>query len=207
MKHFISDIHADHQSMLDVRRRVIGDFDCFKNLESWQSFIFGKINSCLEKGDILYLLGDFSFGDPQKFRNQIKGGVSIFLVRGNHDPSIQKCEQVFGVGQVREQMDIKVNGHRCFLSHYPTAFWPASHHGSFHVYGHTHSQREETMDQWMPGRRSMEVCPENIYKIFGDIRPINEMEIYNLLINKPGHDHKEFYIQKSGIINKSSTLN
>jgi hypothetical protein len=43
---------------------------------------------------------------------------------------------------------------RIFVSHYPHAYWPRSHKGCLHVYGHVHAEREATLDAALPGRRS-----------------------------------------------------
>jgi len=90
-------------------------------------------------------------------------------------------------------MDTKVNGQRCWLSHYPHAYWPASHKGSFHLYGHTHDQREATLDAVFPGRRSHDAGLDTAFRRFGVHRPFTEMEVFDYLINRPGHDLPEFY--------------
>jgi hypothetical protein len=43
------------------------------------------------------------------------------------------------------------------------------------------------------GRRSLDVGPESLYNVLGEIRPINEQEVYDILIARPGHDQIEFY--------------
>jgi len=200
MKWFLSDVHIDHDVLLPVRRGVMGDHPFFKDINAWQTFIIGQINSTINRGDILYLLGDFSFRHAGKFRSQLKSGVQYFLIKGNHDPSWKACEEVWGQGMVKDTMDIQICDARCFLSHYPHAYWPASHRESYHLYGHCHDQREETLDAIWPERRSTEVSPETIYRIWKEIRPVSEIEIFDLLSKRKGHDGVEFYEKKSGVI-------
>jgi len=193
MKWFIADLHLDHDKVLIGKRG-----EAFPNIEEWQIAILDAINKCAcKKDDKIYLLGDMAFKDIGKWSNKIRCKQKT-LIKGNHDPSNAKCIAVFGKDNVRDAMDIKVCGHRCFLSHYAHAFWPASHHGAMHLYGHNHGQREDTLNSWMPQRRSMDVCPEIIFQITGEWRPINEEEIYNYLIKFEGHDPVSFYQKLRG---------
>jgi len=145
MKWFLSDVHIDHDVLLPVRRGVMGDHPFFKDINAWQTFIIGQINSTINRGDILYLLGDFSFRHAGKFRSQLKSGVQYFLIKGNHDPSWKACEEVWGQGMVKDTMDIQICDARCFLSHYPHAYWPASHRESYHLYGHCMDMQTEIL--------------------------------------------------------------
>jgi calcineurin-like phosphoesterase family protein len=83
--------------------------------------------------------------------------------------------------------------HQVFISHYPHAYWPSSHHGSFHFYGHCHTQREETLDQVFPGRRSIDVGVDNAALLFNDYIPLSERCLIDYLIQQPGHDPVSFY--------------
>ncbi len=192
MKWFIADIHAGHSRVLIGPRG-----DAFPTLDLWHEHIFGEINRLVGKSDTLYLLGDFCMKDAPLWRNKIKCG-DVWLIIGNHDPSPAQCELAFGKGKARLTYETKILDQPCFLSHYPHAFWPKSHRGSAHLFGHVHGQRDDTLDEWMPGRRSMDVSPETIFRKIGRWGPINEQEVYNLLSVKSGHDHIEFYDQKRG---------
>lgn len=80
-----------------------------------------------------------------------------------------------------------------WASHYPHAFWPNSHNGAGHIYGHTHSHREITLDLALPGRRSMDIGVDYAKKLLGDYRPFELDYIANLLVTTPGHDPVQFY--------------
>lgn len=179
MKWFISDTHFDHEHM-KIRRD-----------EDFQETILNGINSYVGKQDYLYILGDFAFKRPGYWRQQINCKHIWFMV-GNHDLT-EKCKRVFG-GNYRECMETKICGHKTWLSHYAHAYWPSSHKGSFHLYGHCHDQREETLDSIWPERRSMEVSPETAYRLLGQYRPFADEEIFNILGKRQGHDLLEFYI-------------
>lgn len=191
MKWFISDIHIDHAKVLVGPRG-----DAFPTIEDWQGHMIEAINACVKKGDHLFLLGDFAFKRQAYWRQKLRG--QVWLIKGNHDPGDEECIRNFGRSQFRHTYMTKVVDTPCWLSHYAHAFWPSSHHGAMHLYGHTHGQREDTLDGWMPQRRSMEVCPEVIHKVTGEWRPINEEEIHSLLSLREGHDPVRYYKDKRG---------
>jgi len=188
MKWFIADLHLDDKRLFGPRK------DYFENVPAWSRYILGQIHRYITKADHLYILGDMAHRDLHKWRMKIRTGQAWFL-KGNHDPSDAQCTRAFG-RQFRHIMGVRLcDGTDCLLSHYPQAFWNKSHHGSYHLYGHCHGQREATLDKWMPQRRSMDVGPETIFQLTGQWRPINEQEIVDHLGPRQGHDPKEFYDQ------------
>lgn len=194
MKWFISDLHLDHANVLVGLRG-----EAFSTIEGWQEHMLDAINTCVQNRDHLYLLGDFLGHDRGgarelvRWRRKIRQG-QLWLIQGNHDASATACSAAFG-RQFRQVMEVKVCGVKTWLSHYAHAFWPGSHRGHYHLYGHNHGQREATLDAWMPERRSMEVCPEVIYQLTGQWRPINEEEVHAVLSQRAGHDPLSFYTQ------------
>lgn len=186
MKWFLSDTHLGHKPKFNTLRDVF-----FESAEEWAETMISGINESMEKHDTLFLLGDFCVDRMPYWRQRIRRG-SVWLIHGNHDPGPVACQRVFG-SQFRQNFMTKICGNKCWLSHYAHAFWPDSHKGAFHLYGHCHSQREATLDRWMPERRSSEVCPEVIFEITGRWGPISEEEIYDYLKNRRGHDDIEFY--------------
>jgi calcineurin-like phosphoesterase family protein len=67
------------------------------------------------------------------------------------------------------------------MLHYPMLSWDALHHGGIHLYGHSHGRYEGELDKIFPGRRSMDVGVDNIFRLFGMWRPISLGEVINLL--------------------------
>jgi len=76
----------------------------------------------------------------------------------------------------------------------PICFWDSSHRDGFHLYGHIHNHRlrEYAMDQFMPGRRSMDVSPESSLIRLGDFRPFSEDDVYEILSRRSGHDKVDY---------------
>ena len=42
--------------------------------------------------------------------------------------------------------EVKANGQRIWLSHYAHRVWPRSHHGAWHLYGHSHDSLADDAD-------------------------------------------------------------
>jgi len=194
MRWFISDLHIDHAKVLLGTRG-----EAFPTIEEWQKGIISGIRRCCQKGDQLFLLGDFAMKDPQKWKMRLGlRGVDCWIIVGNHDPAKEQLEAAFGSSRVRDTFMTKCCDEDCFLSHYAHAYWPKSHRQAFHLYGHTHGMREATLDAIWPERRSMEVCPEVIHELTGEWRPISEEEVYSRLSVRKGHDPVDFYKKLRG---------
>ena len=162
---------------------------------SWESivrmdeYLIERINSFVGKDDILWHLGDFSFGRKNeraeaaaRYRGKIECR-NVFLVMGNHDspevkPVFQGCH---------DTCEVKVNSKSIVLSHYAHAFWNKSHNKSWMLYGHAHGTAEEWLDAHMPGRLSMDVGVDNVFKVLGEYRPISFDELSVIFSQRNGH--------------------
>ena len=195
MKYFTADWHVDHANAMNFPGRV------GMSLDEWNGQLIENTNSLLESGDTLYMLGDYSFKNPSKYRTSIKC-KNIWLIKGNHDPSMAQCKLAFGSERVVTTLEVKCNGVDTFLSHYPHLHWPSSHYGSFHLFGHVHMQREAYWDAVpeLKERRALDVCPEHAFELLGSRRPFSEEEIYEILIKRKGHDPVEWYHAHQGRI-------
>lgn len=101
--------------------------------------IFMNINNDVQADDTLYLLGDFAFvkthEQAKAYRDRINC-KNVILIWGNHD----NRELLAGLFQgYYDLLDIKVQGQRITLGHYPMWAWNCSHRNSFSCYGHVHS--------------------------------------------------------------------
>lgn len=195
MIYFTADTHFDHEKAINFPDRR--SF----TVESWKEMMFDKINSLVQKGDRLYILGDFAVARDQSksfVKNKMKIKCKdVWLIRGNHDMGDEGCKRVFG-SNFRHTYDCKVKDVPCWLSHYQHLTWPASHYGSFHLHGHTHNQRSDYYNALIPGMRSLDVCPESYKQIFGEWGIFSEDQVYEILINREGHDPVSYYREKHG---------
>jgi calcineurin-like phosphoesterase family protein len=185
---FTADLHLDHENILKITDRP------FTSVLDHDEHVLENINRLVGRTDRLFVLGDVAW---HSIGNHIDRIVckDIHLVWGNHDRANfgKKFKTAEDVAEIK--IGAKPNEHKVWLSHYAHAYWPCSHRGSFHLYGHTHRQREETLDTLFPGRRSMDVGVDNARHLLGEMRPFSEHEIIEILGSRPGHDQIEFYDQ------------
>lgn len=161
---------------------------------SWSSIskmdevLIKNINDCVKRDDILWHLGDFCWGKKKNFEDTARkyrekiNCKNIFLIMGNHDrPEIKKifndCYDIY---------DLKINSKHIVLNHYSMSFWNKSHSRSWMLYGHAHGTAESWLDENMPGRLSMDVGIDNVFKITGEYRPISFEEISAIFSSRRG---------------------
>jgi len=166
--------------------------------------IIANVNSKVSKYNRLVIVGDFAFREPAYWRQQLVCKNCI-LILGNHDPR-EKCKHAFGPTNVRDTFDAKINGQRVFCSHYPHCFWPASHKGSYHVYGHCHDNRTASIEQVWPGIRSMDVGVDAAKRLLGAYTCFSQDEVFELLSVRSGHDTIAFYDALRDGSNQSTTI-
>lgn len=158
--------------------------------------IIDNINKCVDKEDVLWLLGDFCFAPKQfywqtakRYRDRINC-KHINFIWGNHDD--RSIASLFE--SVHDLYHANIFGQEIVLCHYAMAIWNKSHRHSQHYYGHSHANAEERLDELFPGRRSMDVGIDNAYKILGEYRPFEFSEIRDIMATRKGiaidhHDH------------------
>lgn len=197
MKWFTADTHFGHENrrgmgIIQMMARVKPNGEIFSCAAEHDAYLVNEFNLCFSPGDTLFVLGDFAWDKPGRFRPALKV-KHIRCILGNHDkPS--KCSQVFG--QCFQTLTTKLEGQykeKAFLSHYPHAYWDGSHKGHIHLYGHVHGMREATLDELFPERRSMDVGVDNAYRLLGAYRPFSEVEILEIMARRTGHDDVRWY--------------
>lgn len=163
----------------------------FKTVKEMDDCLISEINEVVDRRDELYILGDYTWLRPGHYRQRINCRT-VHLIWGNHDKDNYKLH--FSTVDDVKMVKLREQATLVFLSHYPHAFWPNSHHGSCHLYGHMHRQREEWLDRALGNqRRSMDVGVDNIAHLTGHYRPISEVEVAGILLARTGHDDVSYY--------------
>lgn len=85
-------------------------------------------NRTVKPNDTIYHLGDVMFSKNYSIIDKLNG-YKIFLM-GNHD---QNC-----IWPTIDYKEVKYNGYRFILCHYPLLTWNHARHGSIHCHGHCH---------------------------------------------------------------------
>lgn len=130
---FTSDLHFFHKNIITFSNRP------FKDVDEMNEALVTNWNDRVASGDVVYLLGDVSFAGKDRTNDvlyRLKG--TMHLVRGNHDKKLSTDR----FASVNDLLEISPNGHPIVLCHFPMVSWNKSHHGSWHLHGHTHGSYE-----------------------------------------------------------------
>lgn len=171
---FTSDHHFGHQNIIRFSNRP------FASTAEMNEVMVQRWNARVAPGDVVYHLGDFAFLPPpgiRALREQLHG--TIRLLRGNHDKSIDACASCFD--WIKDYYELKVEDadavggkRKIILLHYALRVWNASHHGAWHLYGHSHGELPDD-----PASLSLDVGVDchNFY-------PISYEEVKSLMAQK-----------------------
>ena len=178
MIYFLSDTHFGHSNIIKHCNRP------FDNVHIMDQVILDRINETVGIDDTLYILGDFCFRGkkPIEYRSRIVC-QDIHLCIGNHDCRRDFNNDLQGFSSVQEVKEIIYCNQRIYLSHYPHRSWPASHKGSYMLYGHVHSKLDH--EDRTSTRKTLDVGVDNTInynKPFG--QPWSFKEIQKLFNSK-----------------------
>lgn len=137
MKYYISDLHFGHKNILKFDERP------FFTLQEMKEVIIENWNSCVQKNDEVYILGDmFWYNDEApEILKQLKG--KKYLILGNHDRINVDIAKYF-VWCDKKLVTIKDGEDKLVLCHFPLAHWDGQEHTPpvYHLYGHIHQGRD-----------------------------------------------------------------
>src|SRR5271163_4275578 len=135
---FTADFHFGHNNIIRYCNRP------FRSVEEMDQTILDRLNASVKANDILYFLGDFCIGSKAKAleqRKQIRC-KKIFAVPGNHDKQIRKLTEEFS--WLSNLAEISIHSQPVVICHYAMRVWNRSHHGAWHLYGHSHGNLPDT---------------------------------------------------------------
>lgn len=136
----------------------------FTSIEEHNAAIQDNINQDVGPDDTLVILGDVAFGSASRLAKWFDDlrCKNICLVYGNHDDTVKtlvkrepkRFRRVGDVIEFKIPWPCREDGKalHVFCSHYAHRVWNKSHHGSYHVYGHSHGSLPDD-----PHARSMDV--------------------------------------------------
>ena len=154
---FTSDLHFFHSKILSLREQ-------FYDVNQMNNELISLWNNKVSKNDVVFYLGDFSFGkqnDTIEILKKLNG--HIIFICGNHDYKFKrgdydnylayKCD-IFEhslpikIKNENGTFDIIDNNH-FVMCHFPIFEWNKMHYGSVHLYGHVHAKN---LDDVLGGR-------------------------------------------------------
>lgn len=186
MIYFTSDTHFGHNNIIKHCDRP------FSNTHIMDQIMLDRINETVEEKDTLYILGDFTFrgGKPIEYRSRINC-KDIHLCLGNHDRRKDyepfRDGTISGFTSVQDVKEIIYCNQRIYLSHYPHRSWPASHKGSWMLFGHVHGSLND--EDKVSNRKTLDVGVDNTVnynKPFG--QPWSFKELQKLFDQKDKND-------------------
>ena len=143
---FTSDLHLGHRAVIDMCSRP------FPSVEEMNAKLIESINARVKGNDTLWILGDVSYRinreEAEALLRQIRC-KDVRLVRGNHDKD-WSGNDLFA--EVCDYKELKLDGRRVCLMHYPITSWNGMHRGSVHLHGHSHNAPEYNLTNVMDGR-------------------------------------------------------
>jgi len=116
----------------------------FSSVEDMNEALIKNWNQVVQPNDEVWDLGDFSFGNYEQTCSILKrlNGKHNFIM-GNHDKIIAKNkEDLLKSGyfqSIQDYKHLKFNNQSIILFHFACRVWDKSHHGSWHLWGHSHN--------------------------------------------------------------------
>ncbi len=101
-------------------------------------------NSVCNNDSVVYHLGDVFFGkDFRAFESIIDqlAFAHLYVLKGNHDQNFAQWHRENGwtaITFLGSHFETKIQGIDFTLNHYAMRVWNKSHHGAYHLYGHSH---------------------------------------------------------------------
>ena len=188
---FTSDTHYNHANICSSTTKWTDPVTCreFTSLEHMNAHLVGNINEVVGQDDILFHLGDWSFGgfeQIERFRNQIVCR-NIHIITGNHDHHIENdregIQSLFSSVNKYLNLNVKWNvgtplmGEQRFaLMHFPIASWDNMAKGAIHLHGHVHFEA----DKRIGAGKMMDVGVDG-----NGLYPIEMSEVLILMRNQP----------------------
>jgi calcineurin-like phosphoesterase family protein len=130
---FSADLHLGHAKILQYANRP------HATVEEMNEAIIDNWNGAVRKKDEAYILGDFCFGNPNKFYDRLNGAV--YLIPGSHDKQLKQLHKATSpVLPALTERKFVYDGQTILIvmCHYAMRKWNRCHYGTYHIYGHSH---------------------------------------------------------------------
>lgn len=134
---FTSDTHFGHKNIIKFCEKTRP----FSSIDEHDDHIISKWNSQVQPNDIVFHLGDFSFGNLTFTKGVLEqlNGRKV-LIYGNHDQVIRDNESAQEHFEACvDYLRVKIDGVTVILMHFPIFSWDCKGHGAYHLHGHTHA--------------------------------------------------------------------
>lgn len=162
MQWFTADCHFGHFNVIASCGRP------FSDVAEMNAHMLDAYVARVLSGDDLWVLGDFAIAKTADGGRDVVRDIfrripgKKHLILGNHDlPWVKEL----GWESIDDFKEIKIEGRRVSLSHYPMLTFPGARHGAIQMFGHVHQN-------WRGSRNSVNVGVD----VF-DFRPVTLSEV------------------------------
>jgi calcineurin-like phosphoesterase family protein len=166
---FTSDTHFGHENILKYCNRP------YKTIEEMNEGLISNWNEVVKKDDTIYHLGDFAMmRNPDLILRRLNGFKHLIL--GNHDKKNRKTYRNSPyLVSVHDVLELRFKDVTLWLSHYAHARWPHAHHGSLHLFGHSHGGFKglgRSMDVGVDPMDYYPISIDEVTRILSKIEPV-----------------------------------
>lgn len=172
---FTSDQHFFHHNIIQFCRRP------FKDVDDMNKQLIKRWNDNVDSTDVVYVLGDVSFGRPQETEDILRELRGLkHLIVGNHDRKGRAEDTNWDAhflttnDYLRYKSPRDMGGHKFVLCHFPFHSWER---GYFNLHGHTHGTYASKYMQYDVGVDTNNYTPielnEVVAKAYKNIKPDN----------------------------------
>jgi calcineurin-like phosphoesterase family protein len=134
--YFTSDQHYYHKNICKFADRPFSDVD------EMNEALIKAHNQTVSPQDTVWMTGDFAFSNITNVKSILRRlNGKKHLVLGNHDKQIRNHSELVTDGlleSIQDYREVNVGKQSIVLFHYGMRVWNKSHHGSWHLYGHSH---------------------------------------------------------------------
>ena len=134
---FTADHHFGHDNIRGFCDRP------FRNVGEMDAELVRRCNETTDDRDTVYHLGDFTLGGKKMARGyfeQLRGEIKVLGYPWHHDKK-WLSEQFDWVEILPPLVVLNWKGYPPItLCHYPLESWDRSHHGAWHLHGHSHGK-------------------------------------------------------------------
>jgi calcineurin-like phosphoesterase family protein len=184
-----SDTHLGHANIIKYCNRPFAD------AESMTEHIINTWNARVSQDDLVYFLGDLAMG-PGVDEGYIVDRLSelngqLQVVLGNHDQPSKWCDGLEKISKdfalpitiLPDIFELKHEGKRFVMCHYPMKDWNGKYHGTIHLHGHKHTQFSPTRARRMIAEKRYDIGVDMYggpVQLTGDLRFLKDPKGWNV---------------------------
>ena len=177
--YFTSDLHVGHSRLLEFCRNTRRGRD----IEEHDELLIQLWNSVVQRGDVVYILGDECLGNRDEgYKKIARLNGSKHLIRGNHTQlKKEEHKNVFASISDLKKITVKLEDgkkQQIIMCHFPIAEWENAHNGSIHLFGHLHGNttnikhllQYKCMDVGIDSRKDNLMLPYSLQEVLDNLK-------------------------------------